>query len=260
MLPFVIKDTHQPVERLRRITAQNQHQDLDVHVELLLHTREIRQVHALSGAARRHLSAEIFNEAKARAYEEFLTFLRRVAEPEVFLPTDLLNRYPHRQYYLLLSPNRSHELFEIYNTELRYGQRLVTYVDYDFIVEASPQIIDREAYLIAPGKYTLFMRQVNEDNAIRVYRSDFVDLAASTPPPLDLRAQDLINTIQNGAEATTEDEPHWQQLLMFPTAQEKEEPPTKLTKCPACEGQVQEIGEDSYFCLNCDWDNLKTLR
>ena len=260
MLPFVIKDTHQSVERLRRITAQNQHQDLDVHVELLLHTREIRQVHALSGAARRHLSAEIFNEAKARAYEEFLTFLRRVAEPEVFLPTDLLNRYPHRQYYLLLSPNRSHELFEIYNTELRYGQRLVTYVDYDFIVEASPQIIDREAYLIAPGKYTLFMRQVNEDNAIKVYRSDFVDLAASTPPPLDLCAQDLINTIQNGAEATTEDEPHWQQLLMFPTAQEKEEPPTKLTKCPACEGQVQEIGEDSYFCLNCDWDNLKTLR
>lgn len=260
MLPFVIKDTHQPVERLRRITAQNEHQDLDVHVELLLHTREIHQVDTLSGTARRHLSTEIFNEAKAYAYEAFLTFLRRVAEPEVFLPTDLLNRYPHRRYCLLLSPNRSHELFEIYNADIRYSERLVTYVDYDFVVNASPQMIDTEAYLIAPGKYTLFMRQVNEDNVIKVYRSDFVDLAASTPPPLDLQAQDLIDTIQNNdTEAAANDEAHWQQLLMFPTSGEQEKR-AKMTKCPACEGQVQQIGEDSYFCLDCDWDNLKTLR
>lgn len=259
MFPFTIKVTNQSVERLCRITSQNRQQNFDVDVQMLLHQCEIHQLHALSHSTRRHLRFEILNEAQEHAYQAFLPFLRSVAEPEIFLPTDLLNRYPHRQYCLLMSPNRSRELFDVYNINGRHSQRLVTYIDYELIVEARPQLLDTEAYLVAPSKYTLFIRQVNEANTIDVYRSDFIDLAVSTPPPLDLHAQDVIDTIQHSFETEFDESPRWRQLLMFPISQEIESS-AKLSKCPKCDGQIQRIGEDSYFCLDCDWDNLQPLR
>jgi hypothetical protein len=256
MLPFTIKDTNQPVERLCRMTS-HQLQNLDVDVRLLLHRCEVRQLHTFSRSTRRLLHAEILKEARRYAEDAFITLLRGIAEPEIFLPTELLNRYPHRRYCLLLSPRGSRELSEICNIDGRYRQYLVAYGDYELVVDAKPQLTDTEAYLINPTKYTLFLRQVNEADTISVYRSDFIDLTANTAIPLDLHAQDVIDTIRNGIEAALEQQPRWHPS---PTPQvEADETPATVTECPRCCGPVQRIGQDSFFCLDCDWDNLRPL-
>ena len=129
------------------------------------------------------LTQQIPSEVQKDAYETFIRFLRGVTEQELFLPTEHLSRYPHRQYCLLLSPSRVRELFEVYNPSLRYSQRLVNYRGYNLIVDKGSQLSDTEAYLIAPSKYTLFLRQVHDGNEIKIYRSNFVDLTGNTPPP-----------------------------------------------------------------------------
>ena len=205
------------------------------------------------------LTQQIPSEVQKDAYETFIRFLRGVTEQELFLPTEHLSRYPHRQCCLLLSPSRVRELFEVYNPSLRYSQRLVNYRGYNLIVDKGSQLSDTEAYLIAPSKYTLFLRQVHDGNEIKIYRSNFVDLTGNTPPPLDLYAQDVIDTVRNETGAEIESEPRYRQLFMFPQLHRKE-PPVTVTECPECGGKVQRVGGGSYFCLDCNWDNLPTLR
>lgn len=256
MLPFTTKVTHQLVERLCRITAQNEPQDIDVDVDIHVHSREIHHLFTTRSSTSRDLGSEVLNDAQEQVYEAFITFLQSIAQPEVFLPVNLLNRYPQRLYCLLMSPNRSREMFEIYNKSA--GDRL-TYSDYELVVNSKPQILDTEAYLIAPNKYTLFMRQVNESRAINVYRSDFIDLVTNTPPPFNLHAQDIIDTLQNTVATEPVQPIEGQQLLMFPPYEEKEEM-EKVTECPECGGAIQKIGVGKYFCLDCEWDNLPPLR
>ena len=261
MLPFTIKTTNQPTARLCRITPPDRHQELNIDVQFLLYSWEIHRWDALRDSTRRQLALQLLNEAQQYADEVFITFLRGVAETAIFLPTDVLNRYPHCQYYLLLSPNRSRELFEVYNASGRYSRYLVTCGGYDLIVNVRSQLSDMEAYLISPNKYTLFLRQINEPNEIKVYRSDFVDLAENTPPPLDFHAQDVIDTVQRNIEAAMIE----RELLRprfssrFPLSQ-REEAHATVVKCPKCNSEVRRIGGESYFCLDCDWDNLPTLR
>ena len=78
-------------------------------------------------------------------------------------------------------------------------------------------------------------------------------------PPLDLHAQDVIDTVRNETGAEIESEPRYRQLFMFPQLHRKE-PPVTVTECPECGGEVQRVGGGSYFCLDCNWDNLPTLR
>ena len=238
---------------LCRITPPEQHEELDVDVGALLRSWEIHHLHALSDSTRRNLTRQILNEVPNDAYKMFIRFLRGVAEPEVFLPTGRLNRYLHRQYCLLLSSRRARELFEVYNRGRRYSRRLINFSGYDFIVGTGTQLLDTEAYLIAPNKYTIFLRQVNAANEISVYHSDFIDLAGSTPPPLALHPQDVIDTVRNNAGTENEGKPHHQQYF-------REESPATITKCPECGGEAQRIGGESYFCLECNWDNLPALR
>ena len=50
------------------------------------------------------------------------------------------------------------------------------------------------------------------------------------------------------------------QLLMFPPPTETETGEIEhLTSCPECKGEVRRINE-SFFCLECDWDNLPPLK
>jgi hypothetical protein len=257
MLPFTITITNQSPVRLCRITSHPP-QELDVDVEFLVHSWEIDQLQALREDTRRQPRRQILNESQDSLYEAFIRFLRGIAEPNIFLPTNLLSGYPYGEYCLLLSQTRSRELLDIYNASDRYSQRAVTYGRYNFILNASPQLLDTEAYLIVPNKYTLFLRQVNETSEIQIYRSEFIDLASNTPPPLDFHAQEVIDTIQNSIDSEIEAEPRWRQLFIFPMRQE-EEPSATVTECPKCGGEVQRIGGESHFCLNCDWDNLPTL-
>jgi len=256
MLPVTTKVTHQLVERLCRITAQNELQDIDVDVDIHMYSREIHHLFMARSNLSPNFCSQVLSEAKEHAYEAFITFLQDIAQPEVFLPVNLLNRFPHRSYCLLMSSRRSHEVFEIHNAS---DLDRVIYNNYELIVSSTPQIRDTEAYLIAPNKYTLFMRQVNESRAINVYRSDFVDLVINTPPPLILHAQDIIETLQTNISPESAQPVEGQQLLIFPPHEEKEEM-EKVVECPECGGAIQKIGVGKYFCLDCEWDNLPPLR
>ena len=253
MLPFTIKTTDQATMHLCRITSPEQHEELDVSVGFLLRSWEIHHLHALRDSTRRNLTQHILNEVPNDAYKMFVRLLRDTAESENFLPTARLNRYLHRQYCLLLSAGRACELFAAYNRGSRHSRSLIHFSGYDLIVGTGIQLLDTEAYLIAPNKYTIFLRQVNAANEINVYHSDFIDLGGSTPPPLVLRPQEVIDTVRNnvGAEAAGKapDQQHYQ-----------EESPATIVDCPECGGEVQRIGGESYFCLECSWDNLPALR
>ena len=238
---------------LCRITPPEQHEELDVEVGFLLRSWEIYHLHTLRDSTRRNLTRQILNEVPNDAYKVFIRFLRGIAEPEAFLPTIRLNRYLHRQYCLLLSSRRVRELFEAYNRGSRYSRRLINFRGYDLIVGPGDQLLDTEAYLIAPNKYTIFLRQVNAANEINVYHSDFIDLAGSTPPPLALQPQEVIDTVQNNIGADIEGKRHQQQYF-------RERSQATITNCPECGGEVQRIGGESYFCLDCNWDNLPPLR
>ena len=252
MLPFTIKTTDQATMHLCRITPPEQHEELDVEVGFLLRSWEIHHLHALRDSTRRNLTRQILNEVPNDAYKMFIRFLRGAAEPEVFLPTVRLDRYLHRQYCLLLSSGRVRELFEVYNRGSRHSRRLINFSGYDLIVGTGTQLLDTEAYLIAPNKYTIFLRQVNASNEINVYHSDFIDLAGSTPPPLVLESQDVIDTVRNSVGIEIEGKSHQQQ-------HSQEESPVTITTCPECDREVQRIGGESYFCLECNWDNLPAL-
>ncbi len=252
MLPFTIKVTHQPIERLCRITAHSDQQNIDVDVNIHAHSRELLPLFAERSSA--GLDTEVLNEAMEFVYEAFIGFLQRIAQPDIFLPLDHLNRYPHRLYCLLMSPSRTREAFEIYGASA--GNRL-SYDDYELVVSRKTQLQDSEAYLIAPSKYTLFMRQAIESHAINVYRSDFIDLVANTPPPLNLHPQDIIDTLESSVTSGTERPTESGQFLMFSPHEVKKE---NHTKCPKCGGPIQNIGEGKYFCLDCEWDNLPLLK
>ena len=155
-----------------------------------------------------------------------------------------------------MSPNRTREAFEIYSASA--GNRL-TYGDFELVVSRKTELQDTEAYLIAPSKYTLFMRQAIESHAINVYRSDFIDLVANTPPPLNLHPQDIIGTLESSVPSGTERPTENGQLLMFSPHMVKKEK-EKQTECPRCGGPIQTIGEGKYFCLDCEWDNLPLLK
>ena len=254
MLPFAIKVTHQAVERLCRITEGRERQNIDVHVDIHAHSRELLPL--FTGRSNTSLGSEVLNEAMEFAHEAFIGFLQRIAEPDIFLPLNRLNRYPHRLYCLLMSPNSAREVFEIYNASA--GSRL-TYADYELAVSRKAQIQDTDAYLIAPNKYTLFMRQTVESRVINVYRSDFVDLVTNTPPPLILHAQDIIDTLEGSVVTESERPAEGQQLLMF-SPDDMKKRKEKQTKCPKCGGTIQKIGVGRYFCLDCEWDNLPLLK
>ena len=252
MLPFTIKVTQQPIERLCRITAHSDQQNIDVDVNIHAHSRELLPLFAERSSA--GLDTEVLNEAMEFVYEAFIGFLQRIAQPDIFLPQDHLNRYPNRLYCLLMSPSRTREAFEIYGASA--GNRL-SYDDYELVVSHKTQLQDSEAYLIAPSKYTLFMRQAIESHAINVYRSDFIDLVANTPSPLNLHPQDIIDTLESSVTSGTERPTESGQLLMFSPHDVKKE---NHTKCPKCGGPIQNIGEGKYFCLDCEWDNLPPLK
>ena len=254
MLPFKLKVTHQSVERLCRVSARSEQQNINVDINIHAHSREYLPLFA--GRSIASLGTEVLNEAMEFAYEAFIGFLQHIAQPDIFLPLNRLNRYPHRLYCLLMSPNRTREAFEIYNAST--GNRL-TYGDYELVVSRKTQLQDTEAYLIAPNKYTLFMRQEVESSVINVYRSDFIDLVTNTPPPLNLHAQDIIDTFESSVPAESERLTEGRQLLMFLPEEVKKEK-EKQMECPKCGGPIQTIGVGRHFCLDCEWDNLPPLK
>ena len=257
MLPFVLKIADQPVERLQRINAENQ--PIDVNVQVELYSREIGRADMEHTSRTRRLSQLILQEATENAYATFVTFLRNSAEPQNFLPFEHLAQYPCRQYALLLSASRSHELFEICQIQPDTNHSILHYRGYEIAIKPRRYILDTASYLVAPDKYTLFIRQAREDNTIRVYRSDFINLTRNSPPPFRLDTRDIMESVQLELVRAREQTLPLEQLLMFPPTSEETSLP-RIANCPQCDGRVRRLGREGYFCLECDWDNLPPLK
>ena len=257
MLPFILKIADQPVERLQRISAESQ--PIDVNVQVELYAREISRADTTRTPESRRLSQLILHEATENAYAAFIAFLRDGAEPESFLPFERLAQHPCRQYALILSASRSHELFEICQVQPEANASVFYYGGYEITIKPRRYILDTAAYLVAPDKYTLFIRQVREENIIRVYRSDFISLTRNSPPPFKLDTRDIIESLQLELVGEREQPLPIEQLLMFPPSTEETDAP-RISKCPECGGRVRRLGREADFCLECDWDNLPLLR
>lgn len=257
MLPFILKIADQPIERLQHINDENHPIDVDVQMEL--YSREIDRVDRERTTQPRRLSQLILDEATENAYAEFTGFLRDSAEPAAFLPFERLSQHPCRQYALILSASSSHELFEICQMQPDTSPSVLHYGGYEIAIKPRRYILDTAAYLIAPDKYTLFIRQVREENTIRVYRSDFINLAENSPPPFKLDTRDIIESLQLQLVGQREQPLPIEQLLMFPPTTEDTNS-SRIRKCPECGGRVRRLGREADFCLECDWDNLPPLR
>ena len=252
MLPFVLKIADQPIERLQRVSAESQ--PIDVNVQVELYAREINR----ADTSRTSLSQLILDEATENAYATFVAFLQNNAESEDFLPFERLAQYPCRQYVLILSASRSHEIFEICQMQPEANASTFHYGEYEITIKPRRYVLDTTAYLVAPDRYTLFIRQVREENTIRVYRSDFMNLTRNSPPPFKLDARDIIESLQLQLVGETEQPLPIEQLLMFPPSTEDTASP-RIDKCPECGGSVRRLGRGADFCLECDWDNLPLL-
>jgi hypothetical protein len=257
MLPFVLKIADRPVERLQRINAENQ--TIDVDVQLEFYSREFEPADIARPSRRQGLSQLILQEATESAYANFVTFLRDTAEPQEFLPFEYLTQYPSRRYSLILSASRSHELFEICQIQPDASHSILHYRGYEIAIKPRRYVLDTAAYLVAPDKYTLFIRQVREDNTIRVYRSDFINLTRNSPPPFRLDTRDIMESVQLELVREREQTLPLEQLLMFPPTNEETSLP-RIANCPQCDGRVRRLGREGYFCLECDWDNLPPLK
>lgn len=264
MLPFVLKTVEEPEQRLHLLGSENSTVDVEVRTELY-----ISESDSLHLAGQTH-NIQIENPSVLRgvqdaAYKAFTTFLQQTSEPESFLPIELLSQYPYQRYVLILSVTRSYELHEVFqNTPdtiwMDRGNSIFEYDGYELSLSAKHYILDSSAYLVAPGKFTVFMRRVNDAETIRFYRSGFIDLTGNAPPPLQLNAQEIIEAVQQDIVSRESAMPIGQ-LLMFPPSSEThiDEVDEYLTNCPECKGEVRRINE-SFFCLECDWDNLPPLK
>lgn len=255
MLPFVLKIADQPVERLHRITAENR--PIDVNVQTELYAREIER--ADGDRTSRRLSQLILHEATENAYTTFITFLQENAEYGTFLPFERLSEHASRHYALILSVSRSHELFEMCQMQPDANPPILHFRGYEIAIKPRNSVSDTTAYLVAPDKYTLFIRQVRAGDTIRVYRSDFVDLTQNSPPPFTLDARGIIENVQLELMGERGQVLPIEQLLMFP-AHTEDTDPTHPHKCPECGGRLRQLGREGVFCLECDWDNLPPLK
>ncbi len=264
MLPFVLKTVEEPLQRLHLLHSENS--TVDVEVETEFYTTEfdssLREDRPFTFRRRNYA---VLSDAKEAAYKAFTTFLQQTSEPESFLPIELLSQYAFQRYALILSVTRSYELHEVFqNTPdtiwMDRGNSIFEYDGYELSLSAKHHILDSSAYLVAPRKFTIFIRRVNDTDTARFYRSGFIDLTGNAPPPLQLNAQEVIEAVQQYI-ASRESAMQIGQLLMFPPSLETEtdEVDEYLTNCPRCKGEVRRINE-SFFCLECDWDNLPPLK
>ena len=249
MLPFVLKVADRPVERLQCVNAENEPIDVNVHIEL--YSRELNRVAGDGAAQSRRLNELI--------YATFVQFLRDSAEPEIFLPFERLVQHSCRQYLLILSASSSHELFEICQMQAGSSSSVLNYGEYEITIKPRRHVLDTTAYLVAPDKYTLFMRKVQEDNTVRIYRSEFINLNRNSPPPFKFDTRDILENVQLELGRAREQNLPIEQLLMFPPNPEDTNR-QHLIKCPECGGRVRRLGREANFCLECDWDNLPPLK
>ena len=263
MLPFILKTVDEPSLRLQLLSNENM--TLDVHIQTEM---EINDEHcsSLEGSESQLEDSDraILREAKEAVYRAFTLFLRQSSEQVPFLPFELLSQYPCQRYTLILSVTRSYELQDVFqNTSdamwMDRGHSIFEFEGYQLAINAKHHIVDSSAYLVSPKKFTVFMRRVNDPNTIRFYRSTFFDLTQNAPPPLHLNPQEVIETVQEEIASRESALPMREMMSNPPLGDEDLNDAENQPRCPECKGDIRRIG-NSFFCLQCDWDDLPPLK
>jgi len=247
-LPFILRTSHRPVERLRHLQAGSD--PMDVHVRVELYTSSVNAV--------ADSSQSMWPRVVDKPYADVIRFLQDVSEPAEFLPFDRLSEFSCRQYVLILSPACSHQRFEIFQMHSDASSTSFDYGGYEVTIRPRRYILDTAAYLVAQNKYTLFVRRVHKRDNIRFYRSNFINLAQSTPPHFKLDTQEILESVQLDLPDQSNPSVPIEQLLIFPTG-DGGTGTEHLSNCPECGGQLHRISRNACFCLECDWDNLPLL-
>ena len=262
MLPFILKTVDVPSLRLQLLSNVNL--TYDVHIQTEMHINDDNS--SSSEGNESHLESgnrAILREAKEAVYKAFTTFLKQTSEPGEFLPFELLSQYPYQRYTLILSVTRSYELQDIFqNTSdtiwMDGGSSIFEFEGYELAINAKHHIVDSSAFLVLPEKFTVFMRRVNDPHSTRFYRSTFFDLTQNAPPPFHLNAQEVIETVQQDI-ASRENALQMRGTSSYTSSNDEDRSETESKKsCPECNGDVRRIG-NSFFCLQCDWDDLPPL-
>ena len=262
MLPFILKTVEEPSLRLQLLSNGNM--TFDVHIQTEM---DINDEHCFSQEGNESYlegsNRAILREAKEAVYKAFTTFLKQTSEPGPFLPFELLSQYPYQRYTLILSVTRSYELQDVFQTTsdtvwVDGGNSIFEFEGYELAINAKHHIVDSSAYLVSPEKFTVFMRRVNAADNIRFYRSTFFDLSRNAPPPFELNAQEIIETVQQDIASRESVIPMGKMLTNVSSADEDTSETENQRSCPECNGDVRRIG-NSFFCLQCDWDDLPPL-
>ncbi len=262
MLPFILKTVEEPSLRLQLLSNRNM--TFDVHIQTEM---DINDEHCFSQEGNDSYlegsNRAILREAKEAVYKAFTTFLKQTSEPGPFLPFELLSQYPYQRYTLILSVTRSYELQDVFQTTsdtiwVDGGNSIFEFEGYELAINAKHHIVDSSAYLVSPEKFTVFMRRVNAADNIRFFRSTFFDLSRNAPPPFELNAQEIIETVQQDIASRESAIPMGKILTNVSSDDEDTSETENQRSCPECNGDVRRIG-NSFFCLQCDWDDLPPL-
>ncbi len=246
MPPFQIKRVDKP-----QLVIQGSPiavEDTKVHINVLLHEREIARFDCLRPSTRLSIESEMIRDSKPYLAEEFIRLLRFTSHPASFFPDDLLAMYPPRFYYLLLERVMAEDILILWGQSLD-GNRILPFHNHQIQVVIAP-VIHQEAYLIAKNKYSVYLYPRPGKDGIRIYRSDFLDLQRATPPPMTFHSEDVFEVFQ----LTIAQHLGVPVEAMYPKPVER-----ILDRCPECGGVVQHLGGDAHFCLDCEWDNLALI-
>lgn len=263
MLPFTLKTVDQSILRLHLHNNENSILDVDVGTELNTDPADFAQQDQFYTYIQDQ-NRSVLRRVHEAINQAFTTFLHEVSVQNTFLPTNLLTQFPLQRYFLILSIPRIYELQEVLQSNpetswLNRGQSLFEYEGFEIILSSKPHLRDNTAFLVSSGKYTVFIRQENEENTSRYYRSKFCDLIGNAPPPLHFNAQQVIDRIKD-VFSTSDTTPDIEQLMLMSSDSENDaDESVPLKSCPICNGELRRIME-SAFCLECDWDNLPTLK
>ena len=261
MLPFILRTVDAPSLQLQILSNDNL--TLNVHIQTEMPINDEICPESDSAEFNRHSdNRAILREAKEAVYKAFTTFLKHTSEHVSFFPIELLSQYPCQRYTLILSVTRSYELQDVFqNTSdtiwMDGVNSIFEYEGYELAINAKHHIVDSSAFLVAPEKFTVFMRWDNVPDTLRFYRSSFIDITQNAPPPYHLNAQDVIETIQQYI-VSRDSAMSLKKMRQYTASEEDSNETDTLAYCPECKGEIRGIGR-SYFCLQCDWDDLPPL-
>jgi hypothetical protein len=243
----------------RRSTYRNA-ANTEINVDIRFHSCDIEHLESLRPSIRRELVLQVIEDAKRFVYDEFIHFLQITARPVNFLPLEALRRYRNQRYSLILAPRIASEIAEWAGISTHATGEVLIFHGCELEVNEHQRLIETEGYIVASDRYTIFLHPTLNLQSVDVYRSDFIELNQRTLPPISLHAQIIIDAIRQMLQPSTRRRRTTLFDIIPRTPPPEDQPPSKLlTKCPKCSGRLKRLGGDDYFCLDCDWDNLKPM-